>query len=256
MLIQNLKPESFFSLNLDSRYSSLPPFASDKMKRDVNRIYKILIKSVGVSQLNPIRLNLKLFDDKGVFNRYKKQVAPRMGTAGGFYISRLNEASVYTGKNDGRMYDVTRHEATHAIVNGAFGRIPTWLNEGLAEYFEQLSFHNSMLRIVSLNNEHLRLIARSHLPELAGYFKLTSKQWYAESNKNERYALGWSIVYFLMSSKKDKQFLSYMLDHLAYNYCKPFSDIDYIIQYYPGGLLQFEQNWKRWLAGSKINHKY
>jgi len=179
-----------------------------------------------------------------------------MGTAGGFYISRLNEASVYTGKNDGRMYDVTRHEATHAIVNGAFGRIPTWLNEGLAEYFEQLSFHNSMLRIVSLNNEHLRLIARSHLPELAGYFKLTSKQWYAESNKNERYALGWSIVYFLMSSKKDKQFLSYMLDHLAYNYCKPFSDIDYIIQYYPGGLLQFEQNWKRWLAGSKINHKY
>ena len=256
LTIQNIQSESFFSLNMDSRYSKLPVFASDRMKRDVNQIYKILNKNVGVSQLNPITLNLKLFDDKGMFNAYKKKVAPNMGTAGGFYISRLNEASVYTSKNDERMYEVTRHEATHAIVNGAFGSIPIWLNEGLAEYFEALSFKNTMTRIIKPDNAHLKLLSKSSLPSLASHFNITNEQWYSESSKNKHYALGWSLVYFMMSSKQDKQFLKLMLDHLAYNYCKPFSDIQYINKHYPGGLSGFEHNWRSWLASSKRDHRY
>ncbi|MCW8932375.1 MAG: DUF1570 domain-containing protein [Gammaproteobacteria bacterium] len=254
--ILNYKSDSFFSLNLDSRYSKLPAFASDRMKRDVNQIYKILNNNVGVSQLNPITFNLKLFDDKNTFNTYKIKVAPNMGTAGGFYISKINEASVYTGRNDQRMYEVTRHEATHAIVNGAFGQIPTWLNEGLAEYFEELSFKNSMTRIIALDETRLDSLAKNGLPSLTTYFNMTNKQWYSESNKNKHYSLGWSLVYFMMSSKNDKQFLKYMLDHLAYNYCKPFSDIQYINKHYPGGLTGFERNWKKWLVSSKRDHYY
>ncbi len=179
------------------------------------------------------------------FNAYKTQVAPSLGTAGGFYISRLNEASVYTGRNDQRMYAVSRHEAIHAIVNGAFGRIPVWLNEGLAEYFEQLRLQHGMFRIVELNPGYLNLIARTGDVNLGHYFNLTVRRWYSESQKQFNYALGWSVVYFLMSSKRDTQFLRYMLDHLAYHYCKAFSDIDYINKNYPGGLKQFERNWKQ-----------
>lgn len=256
LTIQNMKSESFFSLNLDSRYSNLPAFASDRMKRDVNQIYKILNNNIGVSQLNQITLNLKLFDNKNRFNAYKKKVAPGMGTAGGFYISSINEASVYTGRNDDRMYEVTKHEATHAIVNGAFGSMPIWLNEGLAEYFEALSFKNGMTRIIEPNKAHLGLLSKSGLPRLSSHFSLTSNQWYSESRKQKNYALGWSLVYFMMSSKQDKQFLKYMLDHLAYNYCKPFSDITYINKHYPGGLAGFEQNWRQWLVSSKTEHRY
>ena len=256
LTVRNMSSADFFVLNLDSRYSNLPAFASDKMKRDVNHIYKILTKGLGVSQLNPIQLNLKLFDDNVAFNRYKKQVAPTLGSAGGFYISHLNEASVYTGRNNHRMYAVSRHEATHVIVNGAFGSMPVWLNEGLAEYFEQLRFQRTMLRIIDLNPGHLRRLSRFNRISLSSYFNLTAKQWYSESNKHFNYALGWSIVYFLMSSRHDKQFLRYLLDHLGHHYCKPFSDIDYINKHYPGGFKQFEKNWKQWLAGPKNHHRY
>jgi len=256
LIIQDIDSENFFTLNLDKRYSRLPAFAADRMKRDVNQIYKILINNIGVSQLNQITLNLKLFDDKGRFNAYKKKVAPTLGTAGGFYISRINEASVYTANNDQRMYDVTRHEATHAIAAGAFGRTPTWLNEGLAEYFEDLTFKNGMTRIVKPDKSHLKLLLKTSLPGLKNYFSMSSEQWYSEPGQTRNYALGWSLVYFLMSSEEDKQFLRYMLDHLAYNYCKPFSDITYINKHYPGGLYRFERNWKGWLASSKREHRY
>ncbi len=256
LVVQNLDSENFFTLKLDKKYSRLPAFASDRMKRDVNQIYKILTKNVGVSQLNHITLNLKLFDDKGRFNTYKKKVAPGMGTAGGFYISRLNEASVFTSNDDQRMYDVTRHEATHAIVAGALGSAPIWLNEGLAEYFEDLTFKNGMTRIVKPDESHLKLLSKTSLPGLKNHFSMSSEQWYDEPGKTKNYALGWSLVYFLMSSDRDRQFLKYMLDHLAYNYCKPFSEIAYINKYYPGGLSGFEKNWKKWLSRSKREHRY
>lgn len=256
LMVQNLNSEQFFLLNLNSRYSKLPPFASDRIKRDVSQIYKILTNNIGVSKVNPIRLNLKLFDSKNQFNAYKRKVAPGLGTAGGFYISRINEATVYTGKNDQRMYDVTRHEATHAIVDAAFGNMPIWLNEGLSEYFELLSFKNGMTRLIKPSNKHLSLLSRTNLPDLKHYFNIGNQQWYSESSKDKNYALGWSLVYFMMSSKQDKRFLAYLLDHLAYNYCKPFSDMAYINQYYPGGLTGFERNWKHWLASTKQEHRY
>ncbi len=65
--IQHRHSTDFFKLNLDSRYSQLPAFASDKIKADVNQIYNILTNSIGVSELNPIQLNLKLFDNHEIF---------------------------------------------------------------------------------------------------------------------------------------------------------------------------------------------
>ena len=256
LTIQNLRSDSFFELNLDSRYSQLPAFASDRMKRDVDQIYKILTKNVGVSQLNPIRLNLKLFDSKSQFNAYMKKVAPGLGTAGGFYISRLNEATVYTGNNDQRMYDVSRHEAVHAINNGAFGRMPTWLNEGLAEYFENLKFEKSMLRIVKPNQAHLELLSTKPHPPLIFYLNMNDEQWYQESDKDIHYAMGWSLVYFLMSSDKGKQFLKYMLDHLGHNYCKSIVSLDYINKNYIGGFKTFQREWGKWLSSTKQAHRY
>ena len=256
LTVQNLKSESFFELNLDKRYSKLPAFASDRMKRDVDQIYKILTNNVGVSQLNPIRLNLKLFDSKTQFEAYKKKVAPGMGTVGGFYISRLNEATVYTGKNDQRMYDVSRHEAVHAINNGAFGMMPTWINEGLAEYFENLKFEKSMLRIVKPNQAHLKLLATNPHPTLITYLGLNDDQWYKESEKDIHYAMGWSLVYFLMNSDNGKQFLRYMLDHLGNNYCQSISSLDYINKNYSGGFKSFQRDWGRWLSSKKREHRY
>jgi hypothetical protein len=254
--VRDLKSENFFSLKLDSRYSSLPAFASDRIKRDVNHIYKILTKRVGVSQLHPVVLNLRLFDDRDRFRLYKEKVAPGLGVVGGFYTARLNEAGVYTGNNDARMYSVTRHEAVHAIVNGAFGRIPTWLNEGLAEYFERLSFENGMSRIVRSSKGHLSILSKGRLPSLTSFFSIPNHKWYDEPKKSEHYALAWSLVYFLMSTQESRRFLSYMLDYLAFNYCQPFSDINYIEKNYTGGLQGLEQNWRKWLAGPKRNHRY
>jgi len=37
LVLQDLKSKNFFSLNLDKRNSKLPPFVSERLKRDVNK---------------------------------------------------------------------------------------------------------------------------------------------------------------------------------------------------------------------------
>jgi len=76
LAIRNYKASDFFSLNIDSQYAKLPVFALDSIKRDMNKIYHILTRKIGVSQLNFITLKLKIFDDKQTFLDYKNQLLP------------------------------------------------------------------------------------------------------------------------------------------------------------------------------------
>ena len=245
-----------FTLNLDQQHAALPAFAADYIKRDINSIYRILIKEWSLKQVDPISFNVKLFDDEHQFNAYKARVAPRLGTAGGFYIPRLREASVLTRRQPDRTYAITRHEAVHAINHQAFGRLPTWLNEGLAEYFEDLDFQYGNHAIVNPDPHKLKLLQEASLPSLNDYFSMNTNEWYQEDKKSLHYAMAWSVVYFLLSSSTNKAFLLRLLNQLSTDYCKSINTLAFIAQHYPGGSAVFSQQWQQFLSSSATRHYY
>lgn len=245
---KHIHVDNYFNLKIDNRYATMPAYTQDAISTGVTQIYKILSSVVKVAELRKIDLNIRFYSDPARFHAYRRTVAPETSSkAIGFYTSRLNQSTVLVQGDKVHVVSTAIHEASHAIVAAMFGGTPTWLNEGMAEFFEMYKSGGGQQRVFEMNSGHLRLLKQSQLPPLLSHFSQPAHQWYSHSNMDLNYAVGWSLVYFLMSSMEGRKFLRYMLDNLAVNYCKNFSTIAYFNGNYPGGLSGFERSWKKWL---------
>jgi len=250
--IKNLYVKNFFNLSIDSTQAKLPAFTNDHIQAGVSKIYATLTNVLKIAELRKIQLKLKFISDKNTFQRYRQEVAPNLSAkTTGFYGSKNNESVIWATGNKQHISRVSLHESTHAIVAAMFGGAPVWLNEGLAEFFEIMLITANTTHTFASNNAHLKLLRTSHLPSLTQHFSQSRKQWYHESNSPLNYAIDWSIVFYLMSSSDGRDFLRYMLDKLAVDYCQGFNTISFFNQHYKGGLITFEQQWRNWLTHTK-----
>ena len=92
-----------------------------------------------------------------------------------------------------RLLEVLTHEASHAIMRHQIGRVPAWINEGLAEYFE--SMHVFGQTVVVHPNRHwaetVNHRVRSGLLPLGDYLSMPRDQWYVFNGSDGlAYALG------------------------------------------------------------------
>ena len=69
------------------------------------------------------------------FEHFLKFYYPELPPRRAFFLAKGTQRVVYTYSSP-RLEEDLRHEATHALLHGAFGDLPLWLDEGLAEYFE------------------------------------------------------------------------------------------------------------------------
>lgn len=245
-----------FFLEMDTSHASLPPFAISNITRDINGLYQLLINNWGVDFIAPIHLKLKLFDQKEPFIQYQRQVAPALNNSGGFYIHHLNEASVLTLKDNERTYAVTRHEAMHAINAQAFGRIPTWLNEGLAEYAEKHQFQYGNHYINEGHPQHLALLRKHPKVDLQSFFFINGESWYQSPNRSLHYATAWSLIYFFRSSNNRKKLLTDFLNYSSDQYCQEINTVDWFNKHYPGGVKSLQEQWNKFIKNNINPHYY
>lgn len=250
--IKNQYVKNYFNLSIDSTQAKLPAFTNDHIQAGVSKIYATLTNVLKVAELRKIQLKLRFISDKKTFQRYRQEVAPNLSAkTTGFYSSQNNESVIWATGNKQHIGEVSLHESTHAIVAAMYSGAPIWLNEGLAEFFEKMLITANTTHTFATSGVHLKLLRASHLPPLAQHFSQSRKQWYHESNGALNYATDWSIVFYLMSSSDGRDFLRYLLDKLAVEYCQEFNTTAFFKQYYKGGLTSFEQGWRNWLKQTK-----
>jgi hypothetical protein len=80
-------------------------------------------------------VEIYVLDDKNSFIHFLKFYYPELPQRRAFFLAQGNQRVVYTYAST-RLEEDLRHEATHALLRGAYGDLPLWLDEGLAEYFE------------------------------------------------------------------------------------------------------------------------
>ncbi len=80
-------------------------------------------------------VDIYILEDRSAFDHFLKFYHPELPPRRAFFLAQGQERVVYTYINP-RIEEDLRHEGTHAMLHGAFGDIPLWLDEGLAEYFE------------------------------------------------------------------------------------------------------------------------
>lgn len=251
--------KQYFKLKVIEDTETLPAFTRDKVNAEVRQVYRILSRNLELEHLRKVFLNVRIIGTQADFQKYRQQMAPQLRTNSGFYTSENNEAVVFQGNDPEVMRAVIRHEATHVIMAGLYGATPSWFNEGLAEYFEQLQVSGQTRQIEPVDYHWVHLQQRQKLGQLMplrDYINLSPQRWYS-GDLQDHYGMGWSLIYYLMSEPEGKRFLKEMMNKMAENYCWSTPGSEYFDDRYPGGFKAFEAGWKNWLAKSEPNaHRY
>ena len=152
---------------------------------------------------SPIPTRVVIFRDKATFDRFKP-----VEWAAGYFQSGddVNYIVLTTEGNEAEKLTTIFHEYTHFLVNNSMGRanIPPWLNEGIAEYYEQLSIGED--RKVTLGNPtgaHLKLLQQSGFIPFETFLATDYYTLHKQNKASEQhfYAQSWLMVHYLLHGK-------------------------------------------------------
>jgi hypothetical protein len=99
----------------------------------------------------------------------------------------------------GKPYPVVYHEYTHLFLREADERMPLWLNEGLAEFYERTEIYDQDVVLGEPNQKHLMYLREKHLIPLEMLFTVDEKSpYYVEEKKGSVfYAECWALTHYL-----------------------------------------------------------
>jgi hypothetical protein len=151
-----------------------------------------------------------LFEDKQRYEAYMHAKHPSLPKRRAFFLKNParfgdDEYLIYTTWGD-RIHQDLRHELTHALLNSVLKKVPLWLDEGLAEYFELPPANNG------LNASHVanlrRDVAQGKKLDLARLEVLSEVK---DMNPSE-YRESWAWVHLMLRSTPDSRavLLSYL----------------------------------------------
>jgi hypothetical protein len=125
------------------------------------------------------------------------------GSAGLYAGDRL--MALASGSN---VWHVVQHEGFHQFVHRAIGgRMPIWLNEGLAEYFGHAEWTGddfiSGAIPRSFKSRVDRLIRQGRLKPFGKMLTMTNQEWSARLDR-ANYDQAWAMVHFLIHAENGK----------------------------------------------------
>ncbi|MGA9307280.1 MAG: DUF1570 domain-containing protein [Candidatus Sulfotelmatobacter sp.] len=103
-------------------------------------------------------------------------------------------------------YAVVYHEYTHLLLSRAEW-MPLWLNEGLAEFYQNTDIREKEVALGQPSPENLLLLRQNRLLPLATLFTIdhTSPYYHEENKGSIFYAESWALTYYLeLRDSRDK----------------------------------------------------
>jgi hypothetical protein len=152
-------------------------------------------------------IDVYLFDSSDRFDGFMRLNHPRFPRRRAFFVETDAHLSVYAHWGD-RMAEDLRHEVCHAYLHAVVPRVPLWLDEGIAEYFEVARGQRGVNRrhldrlLVRIRQEHWQ-------PDLKRLEQFTSDQ----SMEQDDYAEAWAWVHFLLESRPEQR--DWLRDYLV-----------------------------------------
>ena len=148
---------------------------------------------------SPVPTTVVVFKSDSSYRPFK----PNANVAGYFqsgpdvnYITLTAEAS---GEQD--PFKVIFHEYTHLLVNNTMGNVPTWFNEGLADYYSTFSITDDQKVMLGKPiSNHVYLLRESKMLPLRTLFKVDQQSpYYNERDKQSIfYAESWALMHYLI----------------------------------------------------------
>lgn len=155
---------------------------------------------------SPVPTTVVVFKNDSSYRPFK----PNANTAGYFQAGTdVNYITLKTEVNDDQNpFGIIFHEYTHLLVNNTNGNVPTWFNEGLAEYYSTFSITDD--RKVVLGKpiaNHVYLLRESKMLPLRTLFQVDQQSpYYNERDKQSIfYAESWALMHYLIGDNKGQR---------------------------------------------------
>ncbi len=150
------------------------------------------------------RFSVFLFSGQAGYQAYLQEVlGARHPHTAGLYNPALRQLLIWNVPDRAQMLRTVRHEALHQYLDRLNSRVPNWLNEGIAEYFERLGGATRRPELGAVSAEHLRALrvaldepGRLRLSPLRDFIDISDADFYGSSFARS-YAQSWAIVHFL-----------------------------------------------------------
>jgi tetratricopeptide (TPR) repeat protein len=144
------------------------------------------------------RFEVYVFSGESGYQDYCKKIlgSPAPHTAG-LYSPVLKQLLIWNVPKREEMLRTIRHEGFHQFMDRAVQDPPTWLNEGMAEFWETARRENDKFQGGQPRPAHVAMLIRSRklLPSLDAFVHGGRADFY--ENAQLRYAQAWAIVHFL-----------------------------------------------------------
>ena len=102
---------------------------------DLDELQGDLSESLGIPPAQE-RIEIYLFGDESSYHRYLKTYFPQLPYRRALFAKLGGPGMVFAYR--GKEFETgLRHECTHALLHAALPSVPLWLDEGLAEYFQE-----------------------------------------------------------------------------------------------------------------------
>jgi hypothetical protein len=139
-----------------------------------------------------------LFQSKETYQTYMKEWFPRVPYRRALFIKGRGPGMVFAFKGTDFEIDV-RHECTHALLHTWLPKVPLWLDEGLAEYFEVARDQR-----VRQNPHHAVVETAVRVGQLPRLEELEPLDNLDEMGRDE-YRDAWAWVHFMLHGPREAQ---------------------------------------------------
>lgn len=137
-----------------------------------------------------------LFDTEAQYRSIVSIRHPEISDIRACFVQQGDLATIYTYKQPSLAIDL-RHECTHALLHADLPKLPLWLDEGLAEYFEPPKSERAV------GDAHLkRLLEELDSSRMIQLVEL-EKEIEFESFSGRDYRFAWAWVHFLLHGPEE-----------------------------------------------------
>ena len=119
------------------------------------------------------------------------------------YFQKGEDVNYITLTNDATQnpFSVIYHEYVHLLIDNTSGNVPTWFNEGLAEYYSTFAIEEDRkVHLGELIPYHLETLRQDKLYPLRRLFAVDqySPEYNEGSKRGMFYAESWALVHYLL----------------------------------------------------------
>ena len=231
------------------------------LQEKIPAILKIYRQLFRLDLNKTVEVKITLLPDKASFNRWMAERTgnPKPTNALGAYLTQSREVGVW---NHGSQEEVLRtilHESSHVVMAQVSPYAPSWLQEGMAEYFETLSKENGKYVVRPIPESAARIQywqESKQLISLRSYLSIPEAKWrtMAHNANPMPYTVAWATAYFMLSSETGKNTLRRVLHDMEKS--RRWPSVDDLESRYPGGLTRMDYEFFKWTQSEMPAHQY